>query len=205
MESSGYADVLGIPPDLGGLGENVASLLDYLLRRDRNRFLQVVQALRHYVPGLEEIEVATPDASRRRVELVIERGLRIPASHASTGLRFMLFFVALAHHTALPELVLIEEPENGIHPQRLEEVVRLFRDITKGVHGASAQIILTTHSPYLLDVVDLEIDQVLIFRREEDSARTVVPADAAKLKAFLGEFKLGEIWFNQGEESLGAR
>ena len=79
-----------------------------------------------------------------------------------------------------------------MHPKRLEDVMKLLRDITQGVHaGNKAQVILTTHSPHLLDYVDLDTDQVLVFsRNKEDGSRTAEPADAERLKNFLDEFML---------------
>jgi hypothetical protein len=82
-------------------------------------------------------------------------------------------------------------------------VVRLLRDITQGAHGGgNSQVVLTTHSPYLLDFIDLDKDQVLVFRRIHHGIRTVQPADPERLKLFLDEFMLGEVWYNQGEEGL---
>lgn len=205
MLDSGQADEQGalpLQPDGGG----VPKLVDYLLRRDRKRFFKLVAALSQLVPGLNDIEVATPSAEARRLDLVIEDGFRIPADQASAGIRFLLFFLALAYHPSPPQLILLEEPETGIHPKRLADVLNLLRDITQGKHGGhAAQVVLTTHSPYLLDLVNLETDQVLVFRREDDGSRTCEAADAERLKLFLDEFMLGEVWYNQGEEGLVAR
>jgi hypothetical protein len=57
----------------------------------------------------------------------------------------------------------------------------------------------------LLDHVDLETDQVLVFSREADGSRTARPVDAERMKTFLDEFMLGEVWFNQSEEGLVAK
>lgn len=100
-------------------------------------------------------------------------------------------------------MILIEEPENGLHPRRVADVIKLLRDITTGAHGAEpAQVIFTTHSPYVLDCIDLSTDQVLVFQREDDGSRSVTPVDAERLKHFLDDFMLGEIWYNQQEEGL---
>lgn len=112
----------------------------------------------------------------------------------------LIFFVALAYHPTPPELLLVEEPDSGVHPGRLADIMRLLREITQGKHGdRGAQVVLTTHSPYLLDLVDIEQDQVLVFRRNDDGTRTAEAVDAKRLELFLDEFKLGEVWFNQGE------
>jgi predicted ATPase len=202
MNSVGYPDE-GEPPLLERNGAMIPALIDHLLRRDRQRFLGLVDAVKARVPGLNEVHVATPSADTRRIDLVIDEGLTIRADEASVGVRLLLFFVALTYHPSPPKLILLEEPENGVHPSRLADIVALLRDITKGVHcGHPAQVILTTHSPYLLDHIDVDEDQVLVFRREDDGSRTAEPLDKNRVKAFTDEFMLGEVWFNQQEAGL---
>ena len=78
----------------------------------------------------------------------------------------LFFFVALAHHPNPPHVALIEEPETGVHPKRLRDIVELLRGLTRGEFaGRAVQAVLTTHSPYLLDHVTLPEDQVIVFRR----------------------------------------
>jgi len=201
MESPGVEESAGIPA-LARDGSNLPAVLDSVLRRDRKRFEEIVAAIAQRVQGLEDIKIPTPEAARRRIEFVIEKGLTIPGSAASTGVRTIVFFVTLAHLPNPPKLILIEEPETGVHPKRLEDVVGLLRDVTEGKHGDRAQVVLTTHSPYLLDHVDLDRDQVLVFRRRSDGSRTPVAVDREGLRTFLDEFMLGEIWYNRGEEGL---
>lgn len=202
MESSGVADQGG-SPQLEVTGGNLAAFLDYLLRKDRKRFDQIQESLKQTVPGFEEIRISTPSPSNRSISLSIEGGFEIRGQRLSTGVRIVFFFVALAHHPNPPDVVLIEEPENGVHPKRLKDVVELLRSLTVGkLGGKPVQVIMTTHSPYLLDHIRLPEDQVIVFRRENDGSRTAHPADQARLKAFLDEFMLGEVWFNQGEEGL---
>lgn len=191
------------PPPLGEAGENIAALLDYLLRRDRISFDRYVSDVKNYIPGLSDIQLGTPGESDREVELATEGGWVVRQDQMSVGVRLMLFFVALGYHPSPPRLILLEEPENGVHPRRQAEIVRLLRDLTTGVNGKQpAQVILSTHSPYLLDSINLEKDQVLVFRRQEDGSRTAEPVDVERLKAFLDEFMLGEVWYNEGEEGL---
>ena len=193
-------------PKLGAAGDGLPTLVDYLVRQDRARFDRFVDAMCRRVPGLCEINPGHPDAATRRLDLKVEGGLVIPAEKASAGVRLMLFFVALAFHPDPPDIILLEEPENGVHPKRLADIVSLLREITKGAQGGHpAQVILTTHSPYLLDHVDLAQDQVLVFRRNDDGSRTAEPVNADRLKTFLEDFKLGEVWFNEQEDGLTKR
>ena len=89
---------------------------------------------------------------------------------------------------------------------RLKDVMQLLRGITQGQFGiAPVQVILTTHSPYLLDDVKPEEDQVLVFQRDEDGSRTAKPVDWSRLKEYFDGFLLGEIWFNEEEVGLIAQ
>jgi predicted ATPase len=192
MTSQGSRADEGVPL-LNEQGENVPALIDYFLRRDRARLEAFVEQARRFIPGFHDIGILTPDPATRQIELVVEDNLRIPADRSSVGVRLMLFFLALSFHPDLPELVLIEEPEKGVHPRRLEDIVNLLKELTNRS---------TTHSPYLLDFIDPAQEQVLVFSRAEDGRRNIEGADAGRLKHFLDEFQLGEVWYNKGEEGL---
>lgn len=204
MQSAGTADTqrAGAPP-LAANGANVAAFIDYLLRKDRQRFDSMQNSLRNLVPGFQEIRISTPSPEMRAISLSIEEGFEIPGNSLSTGVRMLLFFVALAHHPSPPDVALIDEPETGVHPKRLKDIVDLLRKLTQGeLGGKKVQVILSTHSPYLLDHIRLPEDQVIVFARESDGRRTAKEVDGPRLKTFLDEFMLGEVWFNQGEEGL---
>lgn len=201
----GYADSKE-PTTLDESGTQVAALWDYILRRDRRRFDLIAKALCARVPGLEDVNVGVPTRETRRVELRIDGGLLLDPDSMSTGVRLMVFFLALAYHPNPPKIMLLEEPENGLHPARMKDVMDLLRSITRGEHcGHAAQVILTTHSPLLLNYVDLDTDQVLVFRREPDGSRTAEPVDKERLSIFLDQFMLGEVWINQDEAGLVAK
>ncbi len=204
MDSQGVAEApQQVAPPLALNGGNLAAFLDYLLRKDRKRFDQIQAEIRRLAPGFEDVRIWTPSPERRAVSVSIEGGFEIAGQRLSTGVRMLFFFVALAYHPNPPELVLIEEPENGVHPRRLKNIVDLLHSLAQGdLSGQPVQVVLSTHSPYLLDQVRLPQDQVIVFRREPDGSRTASEADQARLKAFLDDFMLGEVWFNQGEEGL---
>ena len=70
----------------------------------------------------------------------------------------MLGLLALHGAAEAPTLIGFEEPENGIHPQRIELVADLL-----GTLSTTSQLIVTTHSPFLLDHVARE--SLLLVRR----------------------------------------
>ena len=202
VEAQASQDGSGAPA-LHGTGGALPTLLDYLVRTDRKRFDRIEQALCDAIPDVTAINLFAPQNISRRIDVVIRDDFTVAGERTSGGLRLMLFFIALAYHPTPPGLILIEEPENGVHPKRLKEIVELLRSVTEGKHGdRKTQVVLSTHSPYLLDHIDPEKDQVLVFGRNDDGSRSVKPIDHEGLKVFLDDFMLGEVWYNEGEEGL---
>lgn len=190
-------------PSLNSDGSNLAAIVDYLLRVHLDRFNSFVQCLRRSVPTVSGLAVETPNPNTRRIDITLRGGPSIEPDAMSVGLKYMIFFHALAHHPAPPKILLLEEPENGIHPKRLEEVIGILRGLINGARSdIKPQVILTTHSPFVLDLVDLEKDQVLVFDRDEHGDCRAQPADQERLRVFLDEFLLGEVWYNEGEKGL---
>ena len=72
-------------------------------------------------------------------------GKTVPASQVSDGILLILAYLALLHLPKPPCVVLIKEPENGIHPKRLEDVLRLLRAIVSGEF--SSQVVMTVTFP----------------------------------------------------------
>jgi predicted ATPase len=203
LTTSGTNDADGIP-SVGDNGDRISALLDYLLRKDRQRFDAIVAALRTLVPGLQLINITTPKPSDRGVEFVFMNGLTLAPSSVSTGVGLILFYTVLAHHPKPPDVILVEEPENGVHPRRLKDIVALLRGLTTGRYGARpVQVIITTHSPYLLDEIDPQTEKVLVCQRNEGTdAREVSELQLDQVESFLEDFGLGEIWSNREEKGL---
>jgi hypothetical protein len=95
------------------------------------------------------------DDGRKVFQFMLEdmEGLQLPASSLSDG---TLRFVALStieQDTSESGLICFEEPENGIHPQRIDAMVELLYEIASDVEEALdagtplRQVIITTHSP----------------------------------------------------------
>ncbi len=111
-----------------------------------------------------------------------------PQNISDGTLRLLAFIVALYSGASL---VAFEEPENRIHPYLLETLVDLARK-------APCQVIITTHSPYLLDHVKPEEVYVV----EKPGTETIVKKlsktkEVHAVKKLLEEGgTLGEAWYS---------
>lgn len=113
----------------------------------------------------------------------------IPALNMSDGmLRFLglMLLLLLTHGPNPPSLIAIDEPEIGMHPKMLEIFAQLLKEASQ-----KTQIIVTTHSPNLLDFMSPE-DVILVEKR--DGRTTMERPDAVKLKDWLEDFTLGKLW-----------
>jgi predicted ATPase len=86
----------------------------------------------------------------------------------------------------LPDLIIVDEPELGLHPYALNMVASLFK---KASHHT--QVLISTQSSSFLDNFDPE--DVVVANREGKESQFTRP-DAEKLEAWLEEYSLGEVW-----------
>lgn len=187
-------------------GDNLVAVLDRLISGpDRTAIVELERKLHAAIPTLRGISLRTAEAGKKSLEFVLAGPGKplttIPCAHASDGAMLLTAYLALAY-SEQPGMLLIEEPENGLHPSRLQAVVEMLRKLSTGEVGPRPrQVILTTHSPLLLNYAKPE--EVRIVRRDPESgtnitALTAVP-DITKL---LEEFGIGELWFLLGEDAL---
>ena len=123
----------------------------------------------------------------------------MPASQASDGSLLVLAYLTVLYLPQPPRLLLIEEPENGIHPKRLSDILEILRDL---VHEQShTQVVLTTHSPYVLDLFKPE-EVTLCTKLDTGEIKTTRLSDSPKVMQQLDVFTLGEVWTSEGDMKI---
>jgi len=123
----------------------------------------------------------------------------LSASQVSDGVLIVLAYLTIMYLPEPPTIILIEEPENGIHPKRLQQVIRILRDVTQ--RHEQTQILMTSHSPYLLD--EMEPEEVTLCSKDSNGAVcTKRLSEIDDVRKQLDVFTLGEIWTAEGEEAL---
>lgn len=197
-------------------GFGLALLLDDILGYDRKQFEALEARFRGVFPEVTSIKLLRQQAFRAPLDdieqvPILERAdgkgiyfeIRankqlVPASQASDGAMLILAYIALLFSPQMPRLFLIEEPENGVHPKRLGDVLGILRELVKS--QTHTQVVLTTHSPYAVSL--FEPDEVTLCNKA-DGAVTVKRLSESKLVQDLSSiFTLGEIWTAEGDEEL---
>ena len=205
-----------------GCSFNLATLLDDILGYDAEAFLSIRRQFCHLFPQFKTVRLeseigvtrgfmpdGTPSFGRgngKAIYFNTKSGKTIRAQQASDGAILLLGFLALAHLPEPPNLLLIEEPENGIYPKRLGEVIKLLKELVNRTEGVRfPQIIMSTHSPYVLS--HFEPEEVTFLSRPPGDPDGPVRArplrDAPNIEERMGDgFYLGELWYNLTEEEL---
>ncbi len=209
------ADELSVRED----GYGIPSVVDFLFREDRERFIRIEEALRAFAPGVEAIiprEQTEPLAnSGDRPAVAVWKKLAfklknpscvVDAEHISEGILIVLAWLVLSNLGDPPRLLVIDEPENGIHPRSLKVVMALLSKLSQGqIEGVPAcQIVIATHSPFVVDCVKLDDhDELFVLSRDADGATRCHAVSARPwIKELVPPYLLGEAWVNFGEDGL---
>jgi len=132
-------------------GGNTTSVLRAIEKRSPETFALIARVLATIVPNLDGVAVKTQGKNlalqfRQRWGADKPKRLAFEAFDASDGtLRALGILAALFQHAA-PALIAVEEPEATIHPGALESILDVLL-----AASARIQIVMTTHSPELLD------------------------------------------------------
>lgn len=172
-------------------GSNLALVLNDLQFRGRPKDI-VIKNLKKFNPGITDYLI---QVSGGTVQLFIrEEGLEKPISamRLSDGTLRYLCLLAILCHPEPPPLVCLEEPETGLHPDILPTIAELMIEAS-----ARTQLIVTTHSDILVSAFSEIPEAVLVCEKDEDGTH-FTRLDAEKLKVWLEEYSLGEVWLRGG-------
>lgn len=122
-------------------------------------------------------------------------------TEVSDGTMLVLAYLVAQHQEADVDLLAIEEPERGLHPYLLGELVRMFRDMATGQMGRVVQVVVATHSAELLDHV--QPSEVRFLSRDANRGEVSVERpreDTDSLQAAFREYEgsLGSLWLSGG-------
>ncbi len=171
-------------------GANLINVLHTLYTGDRQFKRDLNLAMKAAFSGEFE-ELIFPPASDQRVQLRIRwKSLEteISAADLSAGTLQFLFLVTILMQPSPPPLIVIEEPEQYLHPSMLPIVAEHAVDA-----ALRTQVVFTTHSPQLLDAFGdtRPTTSVLECREGETHLQTI---SGNRLDYWLREYSLGRLF-----------
>lgn len=150
-------------------GSNVAGVLRELGRREPEVVERIQEMLGSIVPGITRVRPVRR-GSRLALEFMQQwgegRSVTFDASAMSDGTLYSLGISAAAMQDPAPSLIAIEEPETMIHPGALGAILDLIQ-----VAAQRSQVIVTTHSPELLDAKWIGPDHLRVVHWDSGTTR----------------------------------
>ncbi len=209
-------------------GSLLAPTLDFLRDESPDKFQLIEEKLSRIVPNIRKVGIKrakvpvirnrlieidgktfpyeeTQEMTGQEVILDMNTGERIPAHAISEGTMLTLGLLTVLMNPNQPNLVLLDDVEQGLHPQAQRELMTVFKEII--AENPNLQIIFSTHSPYIIDA--LAPSQVHILNNSKSGFTIAKRLDEhpdvewAKETLTTGEFwdAEGEDWVVEGEVS----
>ena len=172
-------------------GSNLASFLYYLREVHRESYTLIQKTIQRVAPFFDDFQLKP--LKRKADDIKLEWRHKgsdqyFDASSLSDGtLRFIVLAVLFLQPDAYrPSIILVDEPELGLHPYAIGMLASLIRQ-----SSARTQVIVSTQSSLLLDHFDP--DDVLVANRV-DGGTQVSRLDSTQLAAWQEDYSLGQLW-----------
>lgn len=176
-------------------GQGLPALYDALLSRDIPAFLAIAKRFTELFPTVKALRMVNPDERHKTLGLTLTDGTEVGPDAMSEGMLYWLAFAVIEYLRPVG-ILLIEEPENGLHPSRIAEVMRILRDVSK-----RTQVVMATHSPLIIN--ELQPEEVTIVTRTPEAGTICTPMTATKNFAERAKiYALGELWLSYADGDL---
>lgn len=151
-------------------GSNAASVLRRLRNEGEELYERICNLLSAVVPGVESVEPKILEQKEMLVFRQQMKGQKHPwsfsALNMSDGTLRVLGILLAVYQPGNAPMIAIEEPESTIHPAAAEVLMNILID---GSHRS--QVLITTHSPDILDNKRLSDSQILVVESVEGVAK----------------------------------
>ena len=180
-------------------GANLAAFLYYLSRKHGDSYNLIRRTVQLVAPFFDDFRLEPLALNEETIRLEWRHRASdayFAASSLSDGsLRFIALATVLLQPVSLrPSVILLDEPELGLHPSAITILAALVKQVS-----VETQVVLSTQSSLLLDYFRPE--DVLVADRVE-GATTLRRLDAGRLERWLKDYSLGQLW---RKNELGGR
>jgi hypothetical protein len=169
-------------------GSNLPWVIERFRSSKPEGFARWLAHVQTALPDLSDIDTVERAEDRHRyLRLTYRTNLQAPSWTVSDG-TLRLLALTLVPYLDIPDRIfLIEEPENGIHPQAVETIFQALSST------GDCQILCATHSPVFLSLAVPK--QILCFARTDEGATDIVSGEQhPRLAQWKRETDLGTIF-----------
>lgn len=177
-------------------GENISTIIKQLqsIRKTSKSFDELNSLMRLVIPNLDSIGVESVGGLLAPKFVMMAEGKKrhsFNVSQISDGSLRLLGLLGALYQANPPSALALEEPEQNINPGYLTIIGEAVKEVAK-----HRQILITTHSPHLVDHFDIEAIQAVELRPNGTHVGRVVSSQIAAVKRQL--FTVGELMTAEG-------
>ncbi len=170
-------------------GSNIAAMLYLIQQKYAWHYRNIVEVIQLVAPFFDDFQLK-PDAmndSMIRLSWRHRKSEQYFDAHAlSDGTLRFICLATLLMQPNLPLLILLDEPELGLHPYAISVIAGMIRSVSKSV-----QIILSTQSTSLVDCFQPE-DIIVVDRKDRESVFRHISKE--ELGDWLDDYSIAELW-----------
>jgi predicted ATPase len=183
-QQSFTSDDLALHSDAG----NLAPVLLRLRGNDRARYRRIVGSVKQVAPFFRDFVLEPESATHRILLRWRQEGLEtvFPAEALSDGTLRFICLATLLGQAELPGLIILDEPELGLHPFAIVQLVDMLRAASR-----ESQVVLATQSVTLMN--QFELGELIVVERR-DGASVFERPNEDDLRDWLADYSLGELW-----------
>lgn len=169
-------------------GENIAAILFRIQQENAMAYKRIVRVIQSVAPYFHDFYFQPTEAGKIRLQWQDKFSPMIygPTDLSDGTVRFIAL-TTLFMQPWLPKIIIIDEPELGLHPVAIEKLTGLIKSAAQ----RGTQIIIATQSAELISNFDPE--EVLTVNQREGYTE-ITRLDGTTLENWLDEYTLGDLW-----------
>ena len=187
----------GQPLRLSEQGEGLPAVYDAIITRDVNAYIAISKRLSGLFPSVKSLNLKNPNQVTKALGVQLLDGTVVPADTMSEGLLYWLAFAAIPYLEPTA-LLLVEEPENGLHPARIRDVMKVLREISEHTQDRPC----TRTDPLVVNEARAEREVSVVTRGRGMGPRRPSSSTRRTLPERAKAYSLGELWvsYANGED-----
>ena len=168
---------------------NLPAFLYFLKYHRQSYYKKILGTVRLVAPFFDDFLLEPMPENTKRIRLQWEHrklGERFDISQLSDGTLRFICLTTLLLQPDPPSLIVIDEPELGLHPAAIGLLVEMLRSVT-----TKSQVIISTQSVSMVN--QFLPEEIIVVDREKDES-VFSRKSSKELAMWLDEYSMGELW-----------
>jgi predicted ATPase len=170
-------------------GENLAAFLNYIKKYSPNSYSRIVSTIQRAAPFFHDFILERDLHNERQIRLRWKHkgnDAYFDAHSLSDGTLRFICLTTLLLQPKLPSVILLDEPELGLHPYAIQLLGSMLRSASE-----STQIIASTQSVTLAN--EFEPENVIVVEHRDNNSQ-FTRLDPKAFESWLEDYRLGDLW-----------